>query len=404
MKLIERYIFRRIGISFIGTLAVITAIVWIVQGLNRLNIATDSGSTMMSFLYVASLLIPSVIPLIMPFALMLAVVQVFKTMNTDSEMPVIKASGGPKRLIVKPVLILAALAAMTTFVLENGVTPYSRLEFRSFVAEVRANLLTSLLQAGTFQSLDNGLTVHIAERQANGVFGGLFISDKRDDEVEVSYFAREASIVEALGFGQLLFMRDGELHQKDPDNGSISIVRFNSYAFDLSAFAPAGDGAVSYPKDQTTPYLFSPDPANPLFQTYPLEFSGELHRRMTSWTLPVVFALIAVFLAGNVKTARQISFALTGNTMAAGMTYFLIVFVTQDMANKVPGAFLLLYAVPLAASCGLLYLIAHDRTRIPLVGAVGAALRDRAMPPLTRFLGGGIPSIFRRETKSGASK
>ncbi|WP_099866295.1 LptF/LptG family permease [Pararhizobium haloflavum] len=374
MKLIEWYIFRRVAVSFVGMLTAITAIVWIVQGLNRLNIATDSGSTMVSFLYVATLLIPSVVPLIMPFALLLATVQIFKAMNSDSELAVIKASGGPKRLTIKPVLLLALIAGLASFALENGVTPYSRQEFRTFVADVRANLLTSLLQEGTFQTIDSGLTVHIAERLPNGGFGGLFISDRRETDVELSYFATEASIVEDDYGRQLLFMRDGELHQKDTDDGAVSIVKFNSYAFDLSAFAPTAEAYIVYPKDQTTAYLLNPDPENPRYQENPLEFTAEFHKRMTSWTLPVVFAMIALLLAGEVRTARQVSFALTGNAMALGMGYFLLVYTTQDMATGSLLGIFSLYAVPIVAVAAIGFLLATDRAP-GMPAAASTALR-----------------------------
>lgn len=360
MKLIEWYIFRRIGTSFLAMLAAITTIVWIVQGLNRLNIATDSGSTIISFLYVATLLVPAVIPLIMPFALLLATVQLFQRMNSDSEMAVIKASGGPKRLTIKPVLLLGLIAGLTAFVLENGVTPYSRQEFRVYVAEVRANLLTSLLQEGTFQTIDTGVTVHIAERLPNGGFGGLFISDRRDEDEELSYFAEEASIAEDEFGRQLLFMRDGEVHRKETGQPDVSIVNFTSYAFDLSSFAPTARAYIVYPKDQTTPYLLNPDPDNSYYQDHPGEFVAEFHKRMTSWTLPVIFGLIAVFFAGDARTARQINFSTTGVTLATGTAYFLLVYTTQDLAASGLVWRASLYVVPAATIVLIMLLIARD--------------------------------------------
>jgi len=396
MKLIEWYIFRRIATTFLGTLAAITAIVWIVQGLNRLNVATDSGSTIVSFLYVATLLIPSVIPLIMPFALLLATVQIFKAMNADSEMAVIKASGGPKRLIVMPVLVLGLLAGATSFILENGVTPYSRQEFRNFIEEVRANLLTSLLQEGTFQTIDNGLTVHIAERVPNGGFGGLFIADRRDPDQELTYFAREAAIAEDNAGRQLLLMRDGELHQRDTDSDAVSIVRFASYAFDLSAFAPAAGAYIVFPKDQTTPYLFNPDPENPRFQENPREFSAELHKRMTNWTLPVIMGLIGVLVAGEARTSREVNGTMTATALTLGVTYFLASYLLEDIAAHSAFGIALLYILPLTVGGLLLVLLAKDiRPALP-----------RPVARLVEQLSDRVVAISRRATaasvKSGA--
>ena len=72
MKLIERYIFRRASIMFFATLLPLLGIVWVTQALNSVNLVTDSGQSITAFLKLATLILPSVVPIILPFAFVIA--------------------------------------------------------------------------------------------------------------------------------------------------------------------------------------------------------------------------------------------------------------------------------------------------------------------------------------------
>ena len=96
MKLIERYIFRRAAMMFLATLLPLLGIVWTTQALTNVNLVTDSGQSIFAFLKLATLILPSVIPIILPFALLIGVTQTLSTMNTDSELTVLNAAGSSR--------------------------------------------------------------------------------------------------------------------------------------------------------------------------------------------------------------------------------------------------------------------------------------------------------------------
>ena len=83
MKVIERYIFRRALMLFCAALAWTLVIVWTTQILARVNLVTDSGQSAMSFFEIAALMLPSVLPAVMPFAVVIATAQTLATMNND---------------------------------------------------------------------------------------------------------------------------------------------------------------------------------------------------------------------------------------------------------------------------------------------------------------------------------
>lgn len=69
---------------FFAVLGAAVGITWAVQVLQRINFLTTSGQTFQTIVQFSSLLIPSAIPLVMPFALIIAITQTLSTMNQDS--------------------------------------------------------------------------------------------------------------------------------------------------------------------------------------------------------------------------------------------------------------------------------------------------------------------------------
>ena len=208
MKLIERYIFRRASIMFFATLLPLLGIVWVTQALNSVNLVTDSGQSITAFLKLATLILPSVVPIILPFAFVIAVAQTLTVMNSDSELTVLNAAGSSRMTIIRPVMILGAFLSVTSFAVDNFVEPYSRMAVRQMIATAHADMLSSVVQENTFRKITDGLYVQINERRSGGVLHGLFVADSRDPKFELVYYAREGAVDENTS---ALVMKDGEV-------------------------------------------------------------------------------------------------------------------------------------------------------------------------------------------------
>jgi lipopolysaccharide export system permease protein len=267
-------------------------------------------------------------------------------MNVDSELPVIHAAGAPKMVIYKPIIIVAALAALITIVVGNFIEPYSRQAARNLVAEARADLLSIIIQEGSFKEIDKNVYMQVAKRLPGGLLGGLFIADSRDAKTDLIYYAQEGAVVKQDGVN-LLLMKNGEIHRKSTENGQITIIRFSSYAFDLSEFTAASAKPFLFPKDQTTGYLMSPDPNDKTFQKQPLLFRAELHRRFSEWLYPFVFALIAIGACAGARSHRQSSLVLMVNAIAFAFILRWFGLAAENYAEKSRYAVPFIYIVPL---------------------------------------------------------
>ena len=126
MKVVERYIMRRAFVVFLAALVWTLAIVWTTQVLAKIDLVTDSGQSSLTFFEVAALILPSIIPIVVPFALVVAVAQTLSVMNSDSELAVVNAAGASRWTIVRPIMLLALAASVFSFTVDNGVDPYAR--------------------------------------------------------------------------------------------------------------------------------------------------------------------------------------------------------------------------------------------------------------------------------------
>ncbi len=360
MRLIERYIFLRALKISLATLAAALAMAWTTQVLGRLNLVTDSGQTAATFFELATLLLPTVIPVVIPFAVLIGITQTLTTMNQDSELAVIAAAGSPRRTVILPVMILGVAAGIVSFAVDNTLDPMARMRMREIVATAHADLLSTIIQEGSFRKIDDGLFVQVSQRLPDGRLGGIFVADSRQKNISLIYYAKNG-VISRDGDRNVLVMTDGEVQRKVPA-GDVSIVHFNSYAFDLSEFAPNASQPTLFPKDRELSYLLHPDPNDPMFQRTPLMFSAELHTRFTEWTFPIIFALIALAAAGDPRSQRQAQIHPMVTAIAVAIAvrwegYFAV--------NKIHSAaefVILAYAVPVLNAAFACYFIATNRT------------------------------------------
>ncbi len=386
MALLERYILRRTTQMVLVALMPVLAIIWTIQVLQRINLVTDSGQSMGSFMTLATMLLPTLIPVVLPFALVIGVTQTLTAMNTDSELAIIDASGARRTIIYKPILILGAVLSLVSFGITNFAEPPARAAARQMVAEAYADLLSSVIEEKTFRTIQDGLYVQIGQRQGR-ILRGLFVADRRDPNYDLIYYAKEGMIDEG---GTSLTMRDGEVQQKTPD-GKVSVVKFLSYAFDLSTMSEKSDKEPSLSaSDASLSFLLSPDQDLDSYKKNPGTFRSELHRRLVDWMFPFVFALISLVVAGDARSHRE---ARLHPMVVALVTAFMLRWLGFYFTNQVKQSAVfipLVYAVPVVSGLIATYLLATGRKlHMPaFIQHASRMLQRRISPPKASGNGG----------------
>lgn len=347
MKQIERYIFRRMCLLTFWSLTAVTLLVMTTQVLIRVDVLTTTGQAFGAFMMLAATLIPSVLSIVAPFALLIGVSQVLSSMNSDSELVVIEAAGVPPTTVLRPVLLLSATLSLCVLLISNLVEPWSNNKLYDVLGQAQSDLMSVAVRSGTFMKLENGLHIQINEKLSGGQMGGIFLSDSRTEGNETIYYARSGVIRKSEETGSdILHLVDGELQQRDLTSDRISIVTFSSYALDMAAFIPAGGSRVRRPKEQSTLYLMNPEdedyfansPKNPVKQ--------ELVERFSTWMYPLAFGLVAFSFLGKARSNRheQVQNGALVAAIALGSRGF--GFYSTEASGVQPAMELLSYLVP----------------------------------------------------------
>lgn len=376
MNLLQRYVLGRIVGTLLTTLAGVLLLVWVVQALQRVNLVTDGGAALASFLWIALLILPRVVTIILPFALVIAVVNALNGMNNDSETVVVSAAGAGRRVFVVPVMALALAVALANLALVHLVEPASRQAFRAAISDARADLISTLLREGQFRELGDDITVHIDARAPGGTMEGMLLSDRRDEGAERTYYATTASLAEREGI-EYVVMRDGEVHSRDLNDGSVDIVRFTAYALDLSNLDENAEGAPRlFAKDRSTADLLDPDPEDEVWRDDPGSFAAELHKRFSSWLYGPAFALVALHAAARPRSTRETAASTMGFVLVTCLVARGAGLTLEDAAANDTALVPLLYAVPLGLAALFGWALWADR-RFVLPASIRRA-RNRA--------------------------
>ena len=121
MGSIDRYIFRTTFAAFLLILFSLTGVIWITQALRGIDLMTSRGQTIITFLGVTGLAIPTLVLVITPLAIMIAVAHVLNKLANDSEIIVINAAGmRPWRLFRPFLMVTIVIALLVAFISADG--------------------------------------------------------------------------------------------------------------------------------------------------------------------------------------------------------------------------------------------------------------------------------------------
>lgn len=347
MDSIDRYVLRTVLGAFAMILGGLTAFIWVTQALREIDLMTNQGQTVLVFVGMTGLLIPILILVIAPIALVVAVAYVLNKLNGDSEIVVMNASGISPWRLFRPFVISAAIVSILVGSISVYIAPKSLRELRSWAARVKTDLVTTFFQPGRFTKMGLGLTVHIRERRPDGRLVGIFIDDRRVEKERVTFLAEQGEIIENKS-GTFIVMETGSVQRQDLSQRDPAIVQFDRNAFDLSQFNSGADArAISF-RERYLWDLVTPDPTDPVVMMQPAQLRAELHDRIITLFYPFAFVVIAYAFLGIPSTTRQSRAVSMGMTIAGVTVLRFFGFGCLIFSAQTGWAIVLLYATVFA--------------------------------------------------------
>ena len=348
-----------------------TCVIWLTQLPRLLDMVINRGQSAPTFLYLTSLLIPSLLVIILPIAFFFGTLFTLSRLNGDSELVVMASAGYSQRQLAAPVFMAALIVMAITWVCAVWLMPMGQRALSAKVVDISADIGAALLNAGEFQTPAKGLTVFIHQMGNNGQISGILVHDNRDAARPITYITQRGVLAQTQG-GSRLIMYDGTVEQSAAGGSQLSVLNFKNYSLNLDQFAGPARITLRRSNERYLDELLNPTETRGITKEIRNSWLAESHNRLAQPLYCLAFAMIA--LAAILRGRRQrgaLAMRLTGASLAAAALRIAGYGVAGPAASH-PSLFGLFYAIPLIGVL-LAWMV--------LMGWSPAAMRPRRAPP-----------------------
>jgi lipopolysaccharide export system permease protein len=377
MGSIDRYIFKTTLTAFVMVLVSLTGVIWITQALRDIDLMTGEGQTILTFLGLTSLIIPALVLIISPIALMIAVSHTLNKLATDSEIIVMNAAGFSPFRLFRPFFYATCVVALLVAFISAYLAPDGLRLLKQWSAEITADVLANVLQPGRFAQLDQNLTIRIRERKPGGRLEGVFIDDRRDPAMRVTIVADHGNVIKNE-HGSFLLLEKGVLQRFEVSKRDPAMIEFESNAFDMSQYSKRGGDVTLGIRERYIWELLAPADDDQMYQQMPGQFRAELHDRFMAPVYPFAFAALTFAFLGAPRTTRQSRNFSIGGSILAVFGLRMIGFACSVMAVKSPIAPVVQYLMLFAAIGASLWIILDSIVLEPPAALIEAINRSNA--------------------------
>ena len=358
MSGLSAYIFRQVLGPLIFFTFALVGVAWLSQSLRMLDLVINQSQSALTYLYLTVLALPQVIGLLLPFALVIAVIYALNRLYVENELVVIWAAGFNRWAVIWPVLAVALLATIAAYVTNLMIMPAGMREVKDRVFEIRADLVNTFVREGAFTNPANGLTVYVSENNSNGDIRGILVHDARNPKGIATYMA-ERGLLANTPVGPRLIMTNGNVQWLEGGAGKLKVLNFEKYTFDLNQFDKPRDESSRESSERYIGELLNPEKS--VSEKTRKKFYSEAHNRLSGPLYCLVFALIGVYslVGGNFNRkgyGGRIALACVA-VIAARLPGFGF----QLLTNNSPDAAIAMYIWPALWIGGLMFVLSVPR-------------------------------------------
>lgn len=304
MLKITYYVFRQLSLTTLFLTIILTAAVWLTQSLRFVDGILNKGLPVKTFFMLVSYLLPDLISIVLPAALLIAIVYTYNRLIADQELSVMRSSGMSQWQLSKPAVVLAFFITLSLYLTNIYLLPNSYTQMRNMEHNLKTTISTTMLQAGEFNTI-NDLTVYIRVRENHKDMKGILIYDNRDKDQPFLVTAEAGSLIKTPE-GMKLVLLNGARQDLDKKTNNPSMLYFDQYMVELETPKDKNGSRI---KDVHEYGIL--DLLFPTEKIAPLEkhgkFKSQGHQRVINPLIALAFCLMAVafMLSGEINRRRK---------------------------------------------------------------------------------------------------
>jgi len=287
---LDRYIFRQLFWSLIAVTFGLTALIWLTQSLRFVELVVNRGLSLLVFMHLTGLLIPSFIAVILPITTYVVIQFTYNRMVGDRELTVMRAAGLSPFALARPALVLALIAMVSSYWLNLVVVPSTLASFREFQWEIRNKVAAFLLQEGVFTAISDKLVVYVRRRLPDGSLHGILVDDARDSAVHDTILAESGQLLDGTN-GPRVLLRNGSRQEIDHQTGRLNMLTFSENEIDLAGTGGQDGSRAPDMSELGLRDLLRPTRASPRDVS---KWIAEAHKRLAGPLASISYALVAL--------------------------------------------------------------------------------------------------------------
>jgi len=216
---------------FILALIGISAIIWVFQAVNFLDIMIEDGRNYNVYFSYTLLNFPKIISRIVPFAFFFSFSYTLIKYETNNELMIFWNYGIDKLSIINFFFWVSIFIMLTQTILLSIVVPKSQELARSKLRSSNVDYFEGLIKPKKFNDTIKGLTIYAEDKDVNEEFKNIYIK-KNNSETGFQITFAKKGVFELKGNKKILVLYDGQTLTQNGNN--ITNFDFSKSDFGLS--------------------------------------------------------------------------------------------------------------------------------------------------------------------------
>ena len=231
----NKLIFRKLSYDIFGFFLLsslsITSIVWVIQGVNLLDIVSEQGHGLKVYFFYTALNLPKIFSKLLIFTYFLTLFVILTRYIENNEILVFWTNGIKKISFINFIGKISILFVIIQLILNLYLVPYTQNLKQEYLKNSSKNIFPKLIQDKRFTNITKELTIFVEENEKNGMLKGIYIKEKlKNDESKIITAKKGKLVNDQNKFSFKLF--DGKITNVDK-TGSINL-NFKETIYQLS--------------------------------------------------------------------------------------------------------------------------------------------------------------------------
>ncbi len=232
-KLIFRKLSYDILLFFLLSSLAITSIIWVIQGVNLLDIVTEKGHAISVYFFYSILIIPKIFSKILIFTYFLTLFVVLQRYVENNEILVFWTNGIKKISFINFIAKFSFLFVFIQLALNIYVVPFTQNMAQQYLNDSSMEFFPKLIEEKKFSNVMQNLTIFVEESNQDGNLKGIYIKEQmKNGETKIITANNGKLFKDNKGFNFKLL--DGNITNINI-NGNFDIG-FQETTYELSKF------------------------------------------------------------------------------------------------------------------------------------------------------------------------